>query len=157
MSVGKIKQTSIDVPHDLRREVRTQFGALCWRLNKDKVEILLITSRRSGRWIVPKGWAVEGATPAGAAQTEAWEEAGAEGKVETECLGIYSYNKAGVGEHESLPCVVALFPMRVRRLIKDYPEAGQRRRKWFAQKKAASLVDEPELREIIRQFSPRKG
>ena len=114
----------------------------------------MITSRQSKRWIIPKGWPVDGATPAEAAQTEAWEEAGVAGKVVPTCLGIYSYNKTidGAG---ALPCVVAMFPIRVKKLSTSYPEQAQRRRKWFSRKKAAKLVDEPELANMILRFDPR--
>ncbi len=140
-----------------KRDVRTQFGAICYRVRKDKPEILLVTSRNRKRWIVPKGWPVDGATPSDAAATEAWEEAGAVGKPSTLCLGIYSYTKLGEAEDEpDLPCVVALFPFKVQKLVSDYPEANERTRRWVTPKRAARLVDEPELREILSAFDPRK-
>ena len=134
------------------RDVRTQFGAFCYRIRQDKPQVLLVTSRGSGRWIMPKGWPVPGATPTEAALREAWEEAGVEGRVMGNALGIYSYIK--VDDGTQLPCVVAVFPIRVKRISKLYPEADQRRRKWFSLKKAAALVDEPELRQMIRDFDP---
>ncbi|MEL7345614.1 MAG: NUDIX hydrolase, partial [Pseudomonadota bacterium] len=73
--------------------MRTQFGALCWRIKNGETRILLVTSRRTKRWILPKGWPLHGATPAKAATREAWEEAGARGKARPICLGIYSYLK----------------------------------------------------------------
>ncbi|MEM7751937.1 MAG: NUDIX hydrolase [Pseudomonadota bacterium] len=154
MTIRQPHQRPLRLPDEGKRAVRTQFGALCWRKRADKVEVLLITSRQSKRWIIPKGWPVDGATPAEAAQTEAWEEAGVAGKVVPTCLGIYSYNKTidGAG---ALPCVVAMFPIRVKKLSTSYPEQAQRRRKWFSRKKAAKLVDEPELANMILRFDPR--
>ncbi len=134
--------------------VRTQFGALCWRMRGDKPEVLLITSRQRKRWIIPKGWPVDRATPIEAAQTEAWEEAGVVGKAAPVCLGIYSYNKHLDGQGV-LPCVVAVFPVRVKKLDRDYPEKSERRRKWLSRKKAAKLVDEPELANLIAHFDPK--
>jgi len=155
MTLAKIKQRPIRMAPERKRDVRTQFGAICWRINKDKIQILLVSSRRTGRWVLPKGWPMDGETPAGAAMTEAWEEAGVDGKVSPICLGIYSYTKAFDGS-DNLPCVVAVFPVKVRRLSSDWPEEGERRRKWFSLKKAAKEVGEPELRRILLDFDPRK-
>ncbi|MDJ0629970.1 MAG: NUDIX hydrolase [Rhodobacter sp.] len=153
MSIAKPKMRPIRLPNGLKSDVRTQFGALCYRIRNDKVQVLLVTSRGTGRWIVPKGWPIDGATPVEAALREAWEEAGVEGKVTGNALGIYSYVKRDDGEH--LPCVVAVFPVRVKRLADTYPEAKERRRKWLSLKKAATLLDEPELRQILQGFDPR--
>lgn len=130
-----------------------QVAALCWRANRGRVEILLVTSRDTGRWIVPKGWPVPGLAAHEAAAREAWEEAGVEGKVRPVSVGLYSYLKA-MGPEEGQPCIVEVFPLRVRNLAEDFPEKGQRRRKWFRPRKAAARVDEPDLQAIIRGFSP---
>lgn len=140
-------------PHDAgKRELRTQFAALCWRLHNGKPQVLLITSRGRGRWILPKGWGIAGKTPAESALREAWEEAGVEGKVMGNALGIYSYTKPEIDE--GLPCVVAVFPILVKKLRKVYPESGERERKWFTLKKAANLLAEPELKQMVRDFDP---
>lgn len=153
MSITKVKQRPIRLPASQKRELRTQFGALCYRIHKDKVQVLLITSRARKRWIVPKGWPMDKATPAEAAATEAYEEAGVEGKVIPVCLGIYSRTEGLIGD--DLPCVVALFPLKVKRIRTSYPEMAQRQRKWFGLKKAAALVDNPELGQIIEGFDPK--
>jgi len=153
MTIAKSKKMTIDLAEAGKRGVRTQFGALCWRKHRDEIQFLLVTSRRTGRWITPKGWPIDGEAPADAAQTEAFEEGGVKGKVGAFCIGIYSYIK-DVDDNLSLPCVVALFPLKVKSLSDDYPEKGQRKRKWFSQKKASSLVDEPELKALIRHFDP---
>ena len=132
--------------------LRPQFAALCWRMHGERPEVLLITSRDTGRWIVPKGWPMDGRTPAEAAAREAWEEAGVEGRVDADAVGCYSYDKA-LRRAAALPCVVQVFPLRVDRLVDDYPERRQRRRKWFSAVKAARKVDEPELRELILDFA----
>lgn len=153
MTIRQPKQQPVQLEDNSKRDVRTQFGALCWRMKDDEVQVLLITSRRSQRWIVPKGWPMDQETPAKAALTEAWEEAGVEGKVSPVCLGIFSYSKS-LDPGETLPCVVAMFPVRVKSLSKNYPERSDRRRKWFSQKKAAKLVEETELATMIRDFDP---
>lgn len=153
VTIAKSKQKPIRLSLSDKRSVRTQFGALPYRIRDGKVEILLVTSRRNGRWIVPKGWPMDGETPAGAAATEALEEAGAIGKLSEQVLGFYAYDKGHGGE--KLPCVVAIFPLKVKKLLKDYREVGQRRRKWVSQKKATQMVSEPELRQIIKHFDPK--
>ena len=138
---------------------RTQYGALCWRPAGTGVEILLVTSRDTGRWVIPKGWPIEGLDPAQSAAREAWEEAGARGVADPDCLGCYSYEKvlrrAPEGqEDQTVPCVVAVYALQVARQIKDFPEARQRRCKWFSPEKAAARVDEPELAALIAGFRP---
>jgi 8-oxo-dGTP pyrophosphatase MutT (NUDIX family) len=152
MNLGKTKMRPLKLTPSQKRDVRTQFGALCYRVRQDKVQVLLITSRGTGRWILPKGWPIGGAAPTEAAAQEAWEEAGVEGRVMGNCLGIYSYVK--VDDAERLPCIVAIFPIKVKRLQDEYPEADQRQRKWFSLKKAANLLTEPELRQMVRDFDP---
>ena len=100
------------------------------------------------------GRADEGKDPLDAgAMTEAWEEAGVRGKVKSICLGIYSYSKERE-DGPNLPCVVAVFPVRVDKLEKTWPESKERKRKWFALKKAAGLVREPELAAMLKKFEP---
>lgn len=155
MSLQKFAKNPHLAGSEARDGARTQYGALCYRIKHGKPEILLITSRGTGRWIVPKGWPVEGKSPADSAAVEAFEEAGVEGTVHPECLGIYSYIKE-VEEGPDLPCVVSLYAMRVKRLLGKYPEDHQRNRKWYSRKKAAALVNEPELQHIIIGFDPRR-
>ncbi|MEM6595080.1 MAG: NUDIX hydrolase [Pseudomonadota bacterium] len=138
----------------LKREVRTQFGALCYRIHNEATQVLLVTSRTKGRWIIPKGWPVEGATPAEAAATEAYEEAGVTGKTFNICLGLYSYTKIMAEGEVDLPCAVSVFPVKVKKVLRDYPEKAERKRKWFSTKKAAARVREPELRKILKHFDP---
>lgn len=150
-----IKQLPIRIAPERKTDVRSQFAALCYRMKKGKPQILLITSRGSKRWIVPKGWPMHGRTPAQSAALEAWEEAGVRGRVDGRCLGVYSYTKEeeGVG---AFPCVAMVFAIEVTEIAKAYPEAGQRERKWFSRKQAAKLVDEPELARILSDFGPLK-
>jgi len=136
-----------------KRETRTQFGALPFRRKKGGLEILLVSSLDTGRWIIPKGWPVDGMTPADAAAREAWEEAGARGRMHETCVGHYSYSKY-LDEDLSLPVIVAVFGLEVQRLDDRFPEQGTRKRRWFTPGKAAARVDEPDLKQIIRAFDP---
>lgn len=135
-----------------KRDLRTQFAALCYRFKDDKLQICLVTSRRSGRWIVPKGWPMDGETPADAAATEAFEEAGLRGKVDNRPIGVFSYYK--VLSEDELPCIAVVYPLRVKKVVNNWPERKERRRKWFSRKRAAALVDDMELRAIIGSFDP---
>jgi 8-oxo-dGTP pyrophosphatase MutT (NUDIX family) len=131
-----------------------QVGALCWRrTSKGALRILLITSRDTGRWVIPKGWPMRNRTEAEAAAREAFEEAGITGEIAPRSLGLYGYPKMLARGH-SVPCVVRVFPLAVRDRLSRFPEAGQRKRKWFSPAKAARQVQEPELARIIREFRP---
>ncbi len=155
MTVQKTTQTPISVAPSQHRDVRTQFGALCYRIVKDRPQILLITSRDTGRWVIPKGWPMNGKTPAQAAACEAHEEAGVEGQVFDHVLGIYSYRKV-MTKNTDVTCIVAVFPVKVKRLLTDFPEKDERRRKWFSLNKAADRVNEAELAQIISAFKPQQ-
>jgi len=97
-SPSKPKRKSTQLPLKLtagkKTDVRTQFAALCYRGSGDDLEVCLITSRRTKRWILPKGWPMHKQTPADAAATEAWEEAGLTGRATDRCLGAYAYVKS---------------------------------------------------------------
>ena len=131
-----------------------QSAVIPYRKRNGKFEILTITSRRSRRWIVPKGVVEAGFSAADSAAKEAWEEAGVVGKAYDRCLGLYSYTKV-IAPKAGLPCVAMVYPVAVKSLQSDYPEAGERRRKWFSQKKAAQMLQEPELARIVRDFDPK--
>lgn len=138
-------------------QVRIQCGALCWRRGPDGVQVLLVTSRDTGRWVIPKGWAVPGLTPAESAAREAWEEAGVRGTVMSQCLGVYSYDKVLDRSDDmpvTVPCIVSVYPIATARCARDYPEADERRQKWVSRAKAARKVDEPELAALIAAFDP---
>ncbi|WP_254448943.1 NUDIX hydrolase [Thalassococcus sp. S3] len=154
MTALTIKQLPIKVRASHKADVRTQFAALCYRFSNNRTEVLLITTRRTGRWILPKGWPMDGMTPAASALQEAWEEAGVVGKGYDRCLGLFSYNKI-LDQTQTLPCVAMVYPVKVKSLAPRYPEFGQRRRKWFGLKKASQRVMEPELARIIRDFDPK--
>lgn len=154
MSLHPYRQLPIALRPRTKSDMRTQFAALCYRIRNDKPEILLVTSRGSGRWILPKGWPIAGKTPGECALVEAWEEGGVQGKAHEQCLGVFSYNKSTDPDH-TLPCLGLIYPIKVKSLATEYPEAGQRKRKWLRPKKAAARVDEPELAVLLRHFDPR--
>lgn len=134
-----------------RRPPVLQVAALC--LDPATGRVLLITSRGTGRWIIPKGWPMTGRSAAGAALREAWEEAGVEGEAEPEPVGFYGYDKRQ-GRGLSVPIRVQVHLIRVDRLADDFPEAGQRKRAWFSPAEAAGLVGETGLASLLRDFRP---
>lgn len=138
------------------KEPRSQFGALCWRMHRGRVEVLLITSRDTGRWVIPKGWPMPGKSAPEAARQEAWEEAGVRGQGAETALGLYSYDKARKVK-DALPCVVSVYPLRVEALAARFPERKERRRRWFAAADAARQVAEPELRALLLALDADPG
>lgn len=149
-----VRQSPISLEGVQKKDVRTQFAALCYKVVKDKVKVLLITSRDAGRWIVPKGWPMDGKTPAECALIESWEEAGVKGTTDGRCIGIFSYAKDKGTKYE-LPVVAMVFAIEVTGTADDYPEASERERVWVSRKKASKMVCDPELARILRDFDPR--
>ncbi|WP_068111018.1 NUDIX hydrolase [Tropicimonas marinistellae] len=135
--------------------VRDQIGALPLRWEKTgKLRVLMVTSRDTGRWVMPKGWTMDGKKPWHAAKIEALEEAGAVGFVSDRPIGIYHYDKR-LGRNSVVPCRVTLYPMVVAKLKRRWKESGERKRHWFAPRKAARLVDENELSTLLKSLSER--
>lgn len=136
----------------IRRPNKFQVAALCYRKTDAGKEVLLVTSRGSGRWILPKGWPMDGKSAAEAAGIEAWEEAGVQpAKVAKKPLGSFEYTK---DRDEGLPllCDTHVYPIKVANVLDDYPEAGERERKWLTPTEAANLVDDEGLKEMLRDF-----
>jgi 8-oxo-dGTP pyrophosphatase MutT (NUDIX family) len=118
----------------------------------EAVDILLITSRDTGRWVLPKGNIEAGESAAAAAAREAAEEAGSMGALACQPIGTYRYAKRtanGPADERA----VAVFPLRVRELALDWPERKQRERRWFSRAEAAAAVEEDELRVLIAKFA----
>lgn len=115
------------------------------------VEVLLVTSRGTGRWVLPKGNTIKGLSPHAAAAQEAYEEAGIEGAVCPAPLGDYRYRKQ-LKSGASLMMEVRVFPLAVTGELDEWPEGGQRERQWFSLADAVTRVDEPELKALIRSF-----
>lgn len=134
-------------------EPRAQVAALCYRRRHHRLEILMVTSRDTGRWVLPKGWPIPGRGPADSAAREAFEEAGVLGRVGPLPIGSYGYDKR-LGPDLALPCRVSVYPLAVRRLVDDFPERRQRVRRWMGPRAAAGLVAEPELAALLAGFAP---
>nr|WP_253746532.1 MULTISPECIES: NUDIX hydrolase [unclassified Ruegeria] len=134
------------------RPRRVQFAALCTRKKKGQDEVLLITSRDTGRWIIPKGWPIDGLDGAETALQEAWEEAGVRAEtVDKTPVGHFTYDKI-LKDGSAQPVLTSVYRIAVSKLVEDFPEAHQRTRKWFSPAEAASHVQEPELRALLRKM-----
>lgn len=136
---------------------RIQVAALPWRKTADQVEVMLITSRDTGRWVLPKGWPETAEEFCEAAAREAHEEAGIDGAVSRSECGRYFYAKAR-SSGEDIPCEVLVYPLEVDTVADKWKEKGQRTRTWFRGEEAAKLVNEPDLGELIETFvaNPRR-
>jgi 8-oxo-dGTP pyrophosphatase MutT (NUDIX family) len=136
------------------REPRAQFAALPWRRGaQGAVQVLLITSRETRRWVIPKGWPITGRSSAKSAAQEAFEEAGVVGKVAKAPIGGFAYDKRlknGRLQHVR----VAVFALQVEQEQDLYPEKGQREKLWTSPAEAATLVTEPELMVLLATFRP---
>ena len=131
----------------------TQFAALPWRISEGGTsQVMLLTSRETRRWVIPKGWPMKERKPAEVASQAAYEEAGLIGQIVSKrSLGRFHYGKL-IGK-EVVLCQVRVFLFQVERQLDDWPEKGERETQWFEASEAARLVDEGGLAEIIGRFS----
>ena len=133
-------------------DVAEQCGALCVRTTADgHLEVLLITTRQTRRWSIPKGWPIKGLAPHEVAEREAWEEAGVKGRAKRRVFGYYTYIKV-LDDGRKCPSVVEVHLVDVRRMKKVFPESKERKLAWLRPHDAALLVDEPELKSLIRSL-----
>lgn len=140
-----------------RRPKRVQYAALCYRRNKDgQLDILLLTSRDTGRWVIPKGWPMGSKPGYTVAEIEALQEAGIKGIVEHDPLGSFGYGKA-MAEGLVLPCEVQVHALEVTGSVKNYKEKGERTLEWVSPQLAAERVAEPGLKKIILTFARRES
>jgi 8-oxo-dGTP pyrophosphatase MutT (NUDIX family) len=134
---------------------RVQYGALPYRLSaRSRPQFMLITSRETRRWVIPKGWPKKGRSPRHSAAREAFEEAGVVGAVAKRAAGSFSYEKR-MENGGVVVCEVRVFPLQVRRQNKQWPEKHQRVVKWLSASQAAEKVKEPMLGEIILRLARR--
>jgi 8-oxo-dGTP pyrophosphatase MutT (NUDIX family) len=123
-----------------------QSGAIPYRVKEGELQILLITSRKRKKWIIPKGVVEPYMTPQESAAQEAYEEAGVFGRVWDEPVGVYEVEKWGG------MCTVTVFPMLVSKVYEDWMEEDFRKRKWLKPEKAVALAGKKEVRDLINKF-----
>ena len=129
------------------RAVDLQSGAIPYAWVGDEPTYLLITSRRTGRWIFPKGVVEADLSPPASAAKEAWEEAGVRGEVGEQALGVYHTEKVEGRSRRRI--AVELYPLAVRHQASDWPERRRRRRHWATCRQARRLIDNPELIAVL--------
>jgi 8-oxo-dGTP pyrophosphatase MutT (NUDIX family) len=113
---------------------------------------MLVTSRETGRWVLPKGWAEKALNGPQLAAKEAYEEAGILGEVGAAPVGSYEYVKR-LPKGKTRDCAVDVFPMRVDHLLDEWPERKQRKRQWFTLAQAAMAVDEGDLVTLLLRLA----
>jgi 8-oxo-dGTP pyrophosphatase MutT (NUDIX family) len=134
---------------------RVQYAALPYRRRGNVgTEVMLVTSLRRRRWIIPKGWPIKRRAPHASAAREAREEAGVVGQVGKRAIGSFSYEKR-LKQGGVILCEVHVFPLEVTRQQKSWPEKGKREVQWFSPAEAAEKVQEPALGNIIRRLQKR--
>ena len=127
----------------------SQSGAIPYRMQDDKLQVLLITTRGRKRWIVPKGVIEQNLSANDSAAQEAYEEAGVKGQVGHREMGEYQYQKWGG------TCTVKVFPLEVEEVLDVWPESRVRQRKWVEVEEAIAMVDVPTLQDMIRMLPER--
>jgi 8-oxo-dGTP pyrophosphatase MutT (NUDIX family) len=138
------------------KEEMRQVAALPYRVGGDgRPEVLLVTSRDTGRWIIPKGWPMKHRRDHEAAAQEALEEAGVRGRVDRRPLGTYVYWKRK-SDHFVL-CTVAVFPLEVAERLDTWREKSQREWRWFSPEDAAYHILEPDLAGLILSLPEHLG
>jgi 8-oxo-dGTP pyrophosphatase MutT (NUDIX family) len=130
------------------QRTRLQYGAIPYRRAKDGIEIMLITSRSTRRWIVPKGWPLARMPSRDVARLEALEEAGLEGTIGKRRFGSFHYHKR-LNDGSVVLCRVDAYAFEVARELDHWLERSERKRRWFDAKRAIKLVREPELKALI--------
>jgi 8-oxo-dGTP pyrophosphatase MutT (NUDIX family) len=144
-SLKKVKK----IVKGARAPERLQFAALPWR-DAGGLQIMLVSSRETRRWIIPKGWPMAGRSGSATAAIEAVEEAGLLGAISDQPIGDYFYIKRfAFGEDR---CRVEVFPLRVLRQRDNWPEKEQRTTQWFPAREAMLLVSDPGLGDLIGEF-----
>ena len=134
-------------------KIGEQIAALPMRwTDKGKMKVLLVTTRDSGRWVMPKGWEMDGKKPWAAAEIEALEEAGVTGYIGHDLIGTYNYGKV-MDSGKVLPCLVRVYPMIVDKLKRNWKERKERERRWFTPKAAAKRVKEDDLAGLLMSLN----
>ena len=129
-----------------------QCAALPLSRQGDETRVLLVTSRETRRWVVPKGWLEKGVTAADQAAREAFEEAGIRGRIAKAPIGRYTYPKR-LPDGTDLTCEVEVYTLEIDRLLHAWPEEAERERRWFTLAEAAEAVQEPGLAALMLRLA----
>lgn len=133
-------------------KIYKQIATLPYRVQTE-LEICLVTSRETGRWVLPKGWAKPGISDPDMALIEAQEEAGLEGQLYEPAIGAYKYTKK-LHTFALVTCEVSVYALHVQEEQSSWPEKLERRRHWFTKHQASQAIEEQALRQLIEAFEP---
>lgn len=122
------------------------------RAASGEIEFLILTSRTTRRFVIPKGWPMKGLSDAAAAATEASDEAGVSGEVSAAPIGSYRYWKRL--RSAFIPIDVAVFALHVTDELANWAERRQRQKQWIRREEAVRLIDEPDLASLMAAFEP---
>lgn len=129
-----------------------QAGVITYRIENGRVEVLLITSRETKRWIIPKGNISRSKTAAEAAAQEAYEEAGIRGRFDSEMpLGFYMYFKVR-DDKTTTPTSVEVYLLRAESQAKKWPEKGERKLAWLPVAEAIEKIEEPGVVPLLKRL-----
>ncbi|WP_159351304.1 NUDIX hydrolase [Roseomonas harenae] len=148
--------TNKEMTRTAKKRVGKQFAALPLAIREGEVKVMLVTSRETRRWVLPKGWAEPDLAPHELAAKEAYEEAGLIGEVDPRPVGFYRYYKR-LRDGRSRPCKVGVFRLWVTRQLEDWPEREQRETRWFTPAQAAMEVDEGGLVTLLLHLAIQEG
>ena len=153
---GKVGSSSKPRRRKRKQTVRVQYGVLPYRFSQDAaLEILLVTTRGTRRWIVPKGWPIKGLRPAKSAAREAFEEAGVTGRIAAKPIGFFAYDKLRDEAGGTTICEVKVYPLLVKRQSHVWPESHQRTTQWVEPSRAIAMIKETGLEKIVATFAKR--
>lgn len=152
LMIHDIETPEANVSSPSERNPVSQYGALCLRRDSSgHPEILLITTRETKRWTVPKGWPIKGLRPHRVAEREAWEEAGVRGRAKKRPIGRFNYLKR-LADGVEVPASVDVHLLQVRRIEKKFPERRERKLAWVRPAEAVRMVAEGGLQAIFRSL-----
>lgn len=131
---------------------RKQYAALPYVVSRDGIELCLITSRGTGRWLIPKGWPQKGMAPHALAALEAFEEAGLKGQIDPRPIGSFRYMKR-LDDGSEIECDVSVYPMLVDYQAIIWPEHEQRTIMWVKPQQIIDFLDDEKLSHLVRKFA----
>ena len=142
----RLSERTVDI---LEGRAAEQSAAICLRGVGGNRQVLLITSRDTGRWVIPKGNVEKKESARNAAEREAREEAGVVGTTSKKAFGHYTYLKG----KENIACIVSVFLVEVKEIKASFPEARMRQFEWLPPAEASRRVDEPELKGLLLRLA----
>ncbi|HIJ63023.1 MAG TPA: NUDIX hydrolase [Rhodospirillaceae bacterium] len=131
-----------------KKRALRQYAALPYTVRDGELLVLLVTSRETGRWVIPKGWLKKQLKPSGTAAAEAFEEAGVRGDIARKPIASFEYSKR-LSDEKRRRCRVDVFLLAVHEELDDWPEKSERRREWMPPTEAADCVTEAGLVSLL--------